>query len=86
MKYKLHSFRYAKEVLELPEFLYQKKELFNIIDSITEKDLIDTHNSIGVADINKTPMSLSVSLNKLFKKEFKDFGWTPEAEIFQNNE
>ena len=43
MKYKIHSFRHAEIILQQPEFINQYRELMDVIDSITDEDLISSH-------------------------------------------
>ncbi len=84
MKYKFHSFRNAEVILKQPEFIIQYKELCDIIDSISEDELISTHNSYGLDDIERTPKSISVAINKLLKQRFSDLDWSIESAIFQD--
>jgi hypothetical protein len=85
MNYKLHSFRNAEVILGQPEFVDQYREILQVIDSITEGDLITTHNSHGLVDIERTPKSISVSINKLLKERFSGLGWLSESAIFQDS-
>jgi len=85
MDYKLHSFRKAEVILSQPEFLDQYKEILEVIGSITDNDLITHHNSFGLLDKERTPKSISVSINKLLKERFQGFGWSCESPIFQDS-
>lgn len=85
MKYKFHSFRNAEVILEQPDFIIQYEELCDVIDSISEDELISTHNSYGLVDIERTPKSISVSINKLLKQRFSDLDWSVESAIFQDD-
>jgi len=84
VKYKFHSFRNAEVILKQPEFIIQYKELCDIIDSISEDELISTHNSYGLDDTERTPKSISVAINKLLKQRFSDLDWSVESAIFQD--
>ena len=85
MKYKLHSFRNAEVILNQPEFINQYQELRDIIDSISDDELISSHNSYGLIDRERTPKSISVSINKILKDRFAGLGWSLESGIFQDN-
>ena len=85
MKYKFYSFRNAEVILNQPHFINQFKELCDIIDSISEDELIAAHNSYGLVDKERTPKSISVSINKLLKERFLGLGWSVESAIFQDN-
>lgn len=84
MNYKYHSFRHAGVILNEPEFVEQFVEITAIIDHISEADLIAKHNSFGSFDLEKTPMSLSKSINNLLKEHFVARGWQEESGIFQD--
>jgi hypothetical protein len=79
MKYKIHSFRHADVILQQPEFINQYRELIDVIDSITDEDLILSHE-----EISNQSKSISNSINKLLKKKFQSLGWTIESGIFQD--
>ena len=79
MKYKIHSFRHAEIILQQPEFINQYRELMEVIDSITDEDLISSHE-----EISNQSKSISNSINKLLKKKFQSLGWTIESGIFQD--
>ncbi len=85
VKYKVHSFRNAEVILKQPEFIEQFLEIYEILESISEQDLINTHLSYGSSDIERTPKSISVAINKLLKDRFSELDWSPESAIFQDN-
>lgn len=86
MDYTTHSFRHAGVILNEPEFKAQYDEFTNIISTISEKDIINKHNSYGTLDKNKTPKSISKAINDLFKERFEQKQWNSESGIFQDNE
>lgn len=86
MEYVFKSFRHSLIILQEKEFILQFVELTKIIESITEDDLIDMHNSFGLKKIEKTPKSLSKAINRVFKKALVKQGWKPESKIFQDSE
>lgn len=86
MKYRYHSFRHAGVIFNEPEFIDQFVEILKIVDDITEEELITQHESYGVNDIEKTPKSLSIAINSILKKRFKEAGWSQESKIFQDNQ
>ena len=86
MKFKYYSFRHAGVIFQEAEFIDQFTEIIGIIDDISEKDLIDKHDSYGVLNIEHTPMSLSKSINNLLKERFIASGWNEESAIFQDNQ
>lgn len=86
MKYRHHSFRHSGVIFHEPEFIDQFYELTGIIDSISDEDLIGKHNGYGAINIDRTPMSLSKSINNILKEKFIDGGWHEESAIFQDNQ
>jgi hypothetical protein len=85
VRYKVHSFRNAEVILEQPEYIGQFLELYEILESITEEDMITTHESFGKKDVERTPKSISVAINKLLKDRFTELDWSPESAIFQDS-
>lgn len=83
MDYITHSFRHAEVILKEPEFKAQYDEFTQIISTISEKDIIDKHNSYGALDKNKTPKSISKAINDLLKERFEAKAWNSESGIFQ---
>lgn len=84
MNYQLHSFRHAEIILQEKSFLPQYYELSKIVESISDEDIIERHESFGVDNIEKLPKSISRAINELLKERFIDSGWLPEPPIFQN--
>lgn len=85
MKYKYHSFRHAGVIFHEIEFIDQFLEITSIIDGISEADLIEKHNNYGIAEIERTPMSLSKAINTILKERFIEAGWKEESKIFQDD-
>lgn len=86
MQYKVHSFRHSGVILAEDQFVNQINEILEIIDSITDQDLIEKHESYGLTDRSKMPKSLSVTINELLKERFIQYKWHPESNIFQDSE
>ena len=86
MKYTYHSFRHSGVILNEVEFVDQLSEILEIIDSISDEDLIAQHESHGHQDRSKLPKSLSVAINELLKKRFVEKEWNEESNIFQDSE
>ncbi len=85
MKFKIYSFRNAEVILNQTRYSPQFIEILEILESISETELINTHNSFGENDIEKTPKSISVTINKLLKERFLELNWSPESAIFQDS-
>jgi len=84
MRFLAHSFRHADVILREPELIDQYQELINIIESISDSDLIAKHESFGLEDEEKIPKSISKAINELLKESFIAHQWKEEAGIFQN--
>lgn len=84
MNFKSHSFRHAEVVLKEPEFIEQYNELQNILNELSEEDIIIKHRAYGAVNIDKTPKSISPAINALLKERFIHFGWAYESRIFQD--
>jgi len=82
MKYKLHSFRHGKIILE-NESTYEKvwNELLNTIESIEDEDIINHHEANP-----RKAKSISESINNILKKRLVKLGWNEESYIFQDDE
>lgn len=83
MDYETFSFRHAEVILNEPQFVNQFTELRNIINNITDNDLIERHESYANNPNERVPMSLSVAINELLKERFEAAGWQSESPIFQ---
>ncbi len=85
MDFKSESFRHAGVILHEPKYIDQFQEVVDVITNISDKDLIDKHESYGYEDIERTPKSLSHALNDIFKESFLEKGWNEESPIFQDS-
>lgn len=85
MNYEKHSFRHAEVILREEQFFNQYQELLNVLNGISEQDIIEKHLSYGVDDIEKTPKSISRAINDLLKERFTALNWTSESGIFQED-
>ncbi|UZD46004.1 BglII/BstYI family type II restriction endonuclease [Peribacillus frigoritolerans] len=81
MQYKYFSHRNAITILENEiEFLDSWQEIRHALTKITDEMLINTYQT-HYQTKNK---SLSTTINKLLKEEFKDLDWAVESPIFQD--
>jgi hypothetical protein len=85
MQFVSTSFRHAGVILNEPDFVEQFSEVIDVIQGITEQDIINKHTSYGAKDEERVPKSLSVAINELFKERFVELNWIPESEIFQDS-
>ena len=82
MKYKIKSFRFGQLILENePNYKIIWDELCRTIDSITDNEIIEIHESYTTP-----PKGLAPALNKLLKQKFIDIGWNAESRIFNDKE
>lgn len=83
MKFKIHSFRNAQVIFENDD-LYKRDwfELLNVLDEITEEEVIDLFTASNREDIK----SLSEPINKLIDERLCDKGWSRQCEIFNDSE
>ncbi|MFB4473715.1 BglII/BstYI family type II restriction endonuclease [Virgibacillus sp. SK37] len=80
MEYKIHSHRNALTILENePEFEETWAEVKHILEKISDDMIIECYEE-HYRSKNK---SLSTTVNRLLKEEFKSFGWSSESPIFQ---
>lgn len=84
MKYKEYPYRHADVILKEPEFVTLYNEVINVIKGITDAELIAKHESYPTAGL-RTPKSLSVALNALFRERFSVLKWQQESPIFYGN-
>ncbi len=84
MDYLEHSFRHAGSIFRNEEFGPIYNELTDVISDISDQDIIQKHQSYGEETESKTPKSLSVAINSLFKERLREVDWDEESEIFQN--
>ena len=82
MKYKIHSFRHAKIILENePSYNSVWNELLLAIESIQDSEIIEHHQNNP-----RLAKSISESINNLLKEKLVDLGWNEESYIFQDDE
>lgn len=82
MNYRTHSFRHGEVILSNePEFSVVWNELLSAIDSITDEEIINYHQSA-----NRAAKSISEAINNLLKNKLIALGWNEESLIFQDNE
>lgn len=86
MRYITHSFRHAEVILREPQFIAQYQDLMDVLDNITEADIIQKHESYGNPDPGRTPKSISKAINELLKERFTRSQWQSESGIFQNTQ
>ncbi len=86
MNYYTHSFRHAEVILREPEFASQYRNLLQVLDNISEQDIINKHKSYGIENIQKTPKSISKAINDLLKERFTASDWESESGIFQDTQ
>jgi len=86
MNYTTHSFRHAEVILREPQFIEQYQELLDILNNITEEDIITKHLSYGAENIERTPKSISKAINDLLKERFTEHEWVSESGIFQDTQ
>jgi len=84
MEFIFHSFRHSAVILNESAFVNEFSEILEVINEISEQDLIDKHESYGRSNIENTPKSLSKAINDLIKEKFISKGWKPESKIFQD--
>lgn len=82
MKYKKFSFRHAEEIFLVDDsFTYLWNEVKEVLDSITDKDIIDEFNSE-----RREAKSISEAINKLIDTRLVAKGWHPQSCIFADPE
>jgi hypothetical protein len=84
MLYTTHSFRHANVVVQQPEFINQYREVLSVLDTISDEDIIDLHESFGRDEILRTPKSISIAINRLIKERLIGMDWNEESPIFQD--
>jgi hypothetical protein len=85
MNFRAYPFRHADVVLREDNFIEQFEEICAIIQSISDKDLIEKHLSYGNRSEEKIPKSLSKAINEILKDRFETHDWSSESSIFQDN-
>ena len=82
MKYKKFSFRHAEEIFLVDDsFTYLWNEVKEVLDSITDNDIIDEFNSE-----RRDAKSISEAINKLIDNRLVAKGWHPQSCIFADPE
>lgn len=78
MEYRKFSFRHAEEIFMVDdEFTYLWNEIIDVLDSISDNDLISEFNSES-----RKAKSISEAINKLIAKGLKEKGWNEQSYIF----
>ena len=78
MKYKKFSFRHAEEIFLVDDsFTYLWEEVKEVLDSITDDDIINEFNSE-----RREAKSISEAINKLIDIRLVAKGWHPQSCIF----
>lgn len=81
MKYEITSHRYAEIIFQLDKELKDLwKEIKEVLDGISDQDLIEKHLSILSAQ--PETKSISKAINQLIKERLTALGWNPESQIF----
>lgn len=83
MQYIKHSFRYGEELFILePNFSELWGEIEEVLDNITDDDLINHFNS----NLRQSKKSISDSINDLIDQRLVEEGWNRQSPIFNNSE
>ena len=78
MKYKKYSFRHEEEIFLVDDnFTYLWSEVQEVLDNITDADIINEFNS-GIREAK----SISEAINKLIDVRLVEKGWHPQSCIF----
>lgn len=86
MEFRTYSFRHAGVILNEPEYIVQYQELIEVLQNITDTDIITKHQNYGFVNEDNTPKSISRAINDLIKERYLINGWKSESEIFQDNQ
>lgn len=82
MEYKKFSFRHAEEIFSVDDdFKYLWKEVTEVLDNISDNDLIEEFNSE-----TRKAKSISEAINKLIAKGLSERGWKEQSYIFADPE
>ena len=82
MEYRIHSFRHAEDIFNADEeFKKLWKEVKNVLDNISDKNIIDEFNSE-----TRKAKSISEAINKLIDSGLKQKGWNCQSYIFADRE
>lgn len=81
MRYRIKAHRYADILFQLDGQLRDLwGEVKNVLDGITDEDIIVTHNEI--LETQPETKSISKAINKLIKERLTDRHWDAESPIF----
>ena len=81
MQFIMKSHRYGLEIVNDMDGASEKfEELCNVLENVTEKDLINTYQTFN------SGKSLAKTINKLIKSRLTDLGWENESQIFKDSE
>src|SRR5699024_3908639 len=79
MQFIMKSHRYGLEIVNEMDGAAEKfEELCNVLENISEKDLINTYQTFN------SGKSLAKTINKLIKDRLTDLGWENESQIFKD--
>ena len=82
MEYIKHSFRHAEDIFKNDaEFTYLWDEILEVLDNISDEDLINEFNSE-----RRKAKSISEAINKLIAKGLREKGWSEQSRIFADPE
>lgn len=82
MNFRTYSFRHGEVILDNePEYRVVWNELLGAIDSISDQEIIDYHESA-----RRKAKSISESINNVLKNKLITLGWNEESYIFQDDE
>lgn len=83
MQYRKYSFRYGEELFTFnPEFSALWGDIEEVLDSITDDDLITHFNN----NPRQSKKSLSESINDLIDQRLVEIGWNRQSPIFNNSD
>lgn len=83
MRYRIHSFRYGNELFnEVPEFSVLWEEVKNVLDNITDDDIITHFNN----SVRSSKKSISDSINYLIDERLCNLDWNRQSPIFNESE
>lgn len=80
MNFRSHPHRFGDTLLQT-DFPESNKDIYDVITSITEEDIIKNHE-----EKHATNKSLSMALNDLLREQFVNAGWKKESPIFAEDE
>ena len=66
-----------------PNFVTQYQEMKNVIESVTDREIINRHISYTNPDGTDSQKSISTTTNALLKDRFVEAGWKDESALFQ---